>query len=174
MPTSPMREIERKAPFTDTPEMKHSHSERSLWSQCLLERGSVFVEATFVVPAFVFLMLGCIQLMVIGWKLSEVQLNTAAMARTAGVAAALNSDTDPCSQQSIDNDAETRGNKIFGQGTFTKTVTRAGNTACVPEQALVLTVTYKVPLFFGALVPGGIDYTYRGQAIVFPERSSVE
>lgn len=150
------------------------------------EQGSVLVEAVVVVPAFIFLLFASIQLFVISWRLSQVQLQSSVLARQL----AIPNDKDneyPCAQVSAD--AKTFGLAELGvdevapvtiqvmtqnvSGAYEPVAPAGGCPAAnfdnTPD-TVVLTLTYQAPLFFGQLIPGGAFFTYRGVAVAVLER----
>jgi len=130
----------------------------------------VFVEATFVVPAYVFLMLACIQLIVVAWKLSEVQIGTAQLARDMALAQTQQGGKAPCDD--VRGRAVGLGRQIFPQ--FEVVEAQVNDPDCPADTPIILRITYSAPLFLGTLFPGGANFNYTGEAVFFPEKPRVE
>ncbi len=149
------------------------------------ERGSVFVEAVVVVPAFIFLVLASIQLFVVSWRLSQVQLQASELARTLAVPV---NNAYPCSQ--INASAIAFGRSELGvtaeapltvqvmqrQQNGSYSLAAAPNNCptasfdAAERQTAVVTLTYQAPLFVAQLIPGGANFTYRGVAVAVLEK----
>ena len=152
------------------------------------ERGSIFVEAVVVVPAFIFLVFASLQLFDISWRLSQVQLEASELARTLAVPV---NNQYPCQQvtanavafgqtelgvtaaspvtiQVMQKQVDAQGNSSYSPSSALSCPTASFDAA--ERQTAVLTLTYDVPLFFAQLIPGGANFTYRGVAVAVLEK----
>lgn len=149
------------------------------------ERGAVFIEAVVIVPAFIFLVMASIQLFVISWRLSQVQLEASDLARTLAIPV---NNAYPCTQ--INTAAIAFGRSELGviaEAPLTVQVMQRQQNgsyglAAAPNncptasfdaterQTAVVTLTYQAPLFVAQIIPGGANFTYRGVAVAVLEK----
>lgn len=141
------------------------------------------VEAVVVIPAFIVLVFASMQLFVISWRLSQVQLLASTLARQLAVPVGneypCNAVTAAASQlgeqlgdQDPSDDLTIQVMQQVAAGNW------GPNVGCpaVPNfnnlqlQTAVLTLNYQAPLFFGQILPGGIPFTYTGVAVAVLER----
>ena len=142
------------------------------------------VEAVVIIPAFIFLIFASVQLFVISWRLSQVQLLASTLARQlavpagnaypcAAVAAAATQLGAQLGDTNPNNDLTIQVMQPNGAGGWAG---QAVNCPAVPNfnnlqlQTAVLTLNYQAPLFFGQLLPGGLNFTYTGVAVAVLER----
>jgi len=125
------------------------------------------------VPAFFFILMAGIQLMVISWNLSQVQLATTKMARTLGLPPSQTGG-DSCAK--VRTDAPDEGRRIFGGSVIGAPQVDINPPTCPPPagSTVVLTVSYTATIFMGTLIPGQQTFTYRGVAVAVVERDPVE
>lgn len=142
------------------------------------------LEAAVITPVFSVLLFASIQLFVISWRLSQVQLLASTLARQLAVPAgngyrcndakaaatgfgAQLGDINP------NNDLTIQIMQPDGAGGW------AGQTVNCPAvpnfnslqlQTAVLTLNYQAPLFIGRLLPLGANFTYTGVAVAVLER----
>ena len=152
--------------------MKAPRTHDSSCAQPWRERGAIFIEGALVVPAFFFILMAGIQLMVISWKLSQVQLATTQMARTLGVPPSQGVQ-DTC--VAVRTAANAAGQQIFGNSVTATNVTFTPPTCPpAPGTTVVLNVSYTAQIFMGTLIPGQQTFTYRGVAVAIVEQNPVE
>ena len=171
-------------PYPERSGMRTLSVTTSRTSPLSAERGSVFVEAVVVVPAFIFLIFASMQLFVISWRLSQVQLEASELARTLAVPV---NNQYPCA--TVRAEAAAFGTRELGvtaaspvtiqvmekqaNGSYSlsqATTCPTANFGAAERETAVLTLSYDVPLFFAQLVPGGVNFTYRGVAVAALEK----
>lgn len=152
--------------------MKAPRTHDSSRAQPWRERGAIFIEGALVVPAFFFILMAGIQLMVISWNLSQVQLATTQMARTLGLPpTAPGGNT--CAQ--VRDAANAAGQQIFGNSvTATNVIFTPPTCPPAPGSTVVLNVSYTANIFMGTLIPGQQNFIYRGVAVAIVEQNPVE
>lgn len=144
----------------------------------------MLVEAVVVIPAFIFLLFACAQLFIISWRMSQVQFQASELARTLAIpvgnaypCAAVRATAVAFGQQSLGvtpNNPVTIEVMQGNAGVYAPVVPAgncpAANFLSTNRQTAVLTLNYQVPLFFGQLLPGGVNFNYRGVAVAVLEK----
>ncbi len=165
--------------------MEKRAARASLTHSRLNERGSLFLEAAVVLPAFIFIVFAGIQIFVVSWRLSQVQLQASELARLLAIPV---NNAYPCAQVvaaarmfgatelGVQAPAPVTIQVMQRQPDGSYRVGAAPNNCpeadpiSAERQTAVLTLEYQAPLFVAQLFPGGANFTYRGTAVAVLEK----